>query len=125
MTQMNKEIIEMLKSVIEAAENGGTVEVIIHAEDDEHECTCEECTCGKKDSPSGSIEEQLEKDNAAWDKLAQEMAIATLCMRESKILTEKVNFVVEEDGEQGVGTVNDVLDFCARHHKVKLQAVIK
>ena len=121
---MNKELIEMLKSVIKAAENGGTVEVIVHAEDDERECACEECTC-EKESSSGSIEEQLEKDDAAWDKLAQEMAIATLCMRESKILTEKVNFIMEEDGEQGVGTVNDVLEFCARHQKVKLQAVIK
>lgn len=122
---MNKELIEILKNVIKAAENGGTVEVTIHAEDDERECACEECTCGREESCSGSIEEQLEEDNTAWDKLAQEMAIATLCMRESKILTEKVNFVMEEDGEQGVGTVNDVLEFCARHQKVKLQAVIK
>ena len=111
---MKKDILEMLREVAHAAENGAVIEVIVHADD---------CECEKETEESSTDSEETLK--AVVDKFKTEMAIATLCMHEAKVLTEKVNFVVEENGEEGLATVNDVLEFCSRHHKVILKANMK
>jgi len=120
---MKKDILEMLREVAHAAENGAVIEVIVHADDCECEDECEHCECEKETEESSTDSEETLK--AVVDKFKTEMAIATLCMHEAKVLTEKVNFVVEENGEEGLATVNDVLEFCSRHHKVILKANMK